>query len=374
MKIVLIANYPLDHQQSMQRYVQMLHDGLLSRNINVEIWYPKVLFAKYYKATSNGIGKWLGYVDKYIVYPFVLKQKLKTANTQNHHFHICDHSNAVYLNCFPANAISITCHDVLAIRGALGFKDAYCSATFMGIKLQQWILGNLLKFPKIISVSEFTHRQLLELNNGKYRINSKVVHNAFNAPFSRMENEQIIGTLADAGINITRPYLFHIGSNLRRKNKRVLIEALNCLKDSWNGNLILAGPSLDEELQALIQHYNLSNRVINTVHPDHSLLNALYNGAFAFVFPSLSEGFGWPVIEAQACQTPVITSNFEPMIEVSGNAAMYCDPLNAEEIACAVLKLTAPGIRENLIEKGLINTQRFEPGKMINKTLSYITE
>src|SRR5690606_39604599 len=95
----------------------------------------------------------------------------------------------------------------------------------------------------------------------------------------------------------------------------------------------------------------------------------LYNGAEAFVFPSLSEGFGWPVIEAQACGTPVVTSNFQPMLEVSGNAALHADPKSPKAFAEALMTISNINLREELIKLGFENTKRFYVKHMIESYL-----
>src|SRR5690606_22551456 len=123
---------------------------------------PVVFFGKPFKSTKSGISKWLGYIDKYILFPIVLKFRVNSKHSrgQDIKFHICDHSNAPYLKYLPKEVTGITCHDVLAIRGSMGFADAYAPASKFGKLLQKWILNNLKKAEILAAVSDFTLNQL----------------------------------------------------------------------------------------------------------------------------------------------------------------------------------------------------------------------
>src|ERR1700738_951837 len=146
LRIILIGNYPPDRQESMERFAQMLGAGFGKAGRSIEIWRPEVFFGAFAKSTTSGLGKWLGYIDKWILFPLILRWRLSNKTNRNGacRFHICDHSNSPYLKCLPPARTVITCHDVLAIRGALGFEDAYVKASLPGRFLQSWILKNLV--------------------------------------------------------------------------------------------------------------------------------------------------------------------------------------------------------------------------------------
>jgi glycosyltransferase involved in cell wall biosynthesis len=144
---------------------------------------------------------------------------------------------------------------------------------------------------------------------------------------------------------------------------------LMALGNQWNGNICFAGEELEEELLVYARTLGLKDRVISVVQPDHTTLVALYSASAAFVFPSLSEGFGWPVIEAQACGVPVIASFFNPLPEVSGGAALHADPVKPADFANAFLSLQNKKTRNELIRKGFENSRRFDRSLMTHAYL-----
>jgi glycosyltransferase involved in cell wall biosynthesis len=374
-RIILIGNYPPDKQESMKLFSDMLYQGFQQAGYRTELWLPIVLFGKFSKNTYAGIGKWLAYLDKWVVYPLYLRTRilLGSYKTDNARFHVCDHSNAPYLAHLPKDITAITCHDVLAIRGALGFKDAYCEASRLGVILQKWILGNLAKARKLATVSMFTMRQLNELlkdSNITHTKDWRVILNAFNEDFYPVQKSVSSEALREMGISGDIPFLLHIGSSLPRKNRKLLVDMLVALGDRWHGIVCFAGQALDEELKMHIAKHGLQARVKEIIRPSHAHLLALYSRCAAFIFPSYSEGFGWPVIEAQACGVPVIASNIEPMPEVSAGSALHAHPDNAVAFADAFLSLSDPLIKNRLLEDGFRNCERFAPSLMINAYLS----
>ncbi|GAA4816974.1 glycosyltransferase family 1 protein [Litoribaculum gwangyangense] len=370
MTIIFIGNYKPDKQESMERFTLMLSEGFTNAGMEIKIWRPYVFFGIKSLDPYKGLGKYLGYLDKWLVFPLVLKFRILTkVNKANSVFyHVCDHSNAPYLKYLPKNNSGITCHDVLAIRGALGYADAYCPATKMGQILQKWILKNLSKAHKMACVSHHTMFQLKELSPSASWKNKewRVIHNAFNAPFYPMLPEEYGTLLKPFGMDKADEFILHVGSSLPRKNRKLLIDMLKKLEGKWHGYVCFAGDVLEKELMDYATHLGLSHRVMSMERPEHTVLVALFSACKAFVFPSLSEGFGWPLIEAQACGAPVIASNLNPMPEVSGGAAIHADPLNPQLFAEAFLKLQNESFRNELIEKGFENIQRFSNEQMIH--------
>src|SRR5262249_39691797 len=120
--------------------------------------------------------------------------------------------------------------------------------------------------------------------------------------------------------NSNRPFVLHVGSNLRRKNRDGVLRIFARIHNDWDGQLVFAGEPLDTSLRRMAVDLGIVDRVIEVPNPPDELLEVLYNCAVALLYPSRFEGFGWPVIEAQACGCPVVCSNSGPIPEAAGNA------------------------------------------------------
>jgi glycosyltransferase involved in cell wall biosynthesis len=162
-------------------------------------------------------------------------------------------------------------------------------------------------------------------------------------------------------------YLLHVGSNLPRKNRFFVIQVLSRLRElipELNLRLYFVGPGLDSIEKEYIKKNDLSDFVTVVSNVTHDMLRAFYSGAFAFLFPSLFEGFGWPVIEAQSCECAVFTSNRPPMTEVGGDGAKYFDPGNVDEAARLIVN-TIPDLQK-LKNAGKNNVERFSTATMLH--------
>jgi glycosyltransferase involved in cell wall biosynthesis len=373
MHIILIGNYIPDDQVSMQRFTNMLDNGFKEAGVTTEIWYPRVFLGKWVKQTFYGLGKWLGYIDKWIIFPFILKRRIRKTRRQNksHAFHICDHSNAPYLKYLPVDRTVITCHDVLAIMGALGYPDTYCEASRLGRILQSRILRYLIKAEKLAAVSKQTLIQLEILSKDKLPVDKKwrIIHNGFNKDFKPLDSSAFLSILTLINIDLEKPFLLHVGSGQARKNRELLVEMISILNSKWKGKICFAGEGVDAKLYAYASSLGVTDKIISVVSPEHKHLVALYSACEAFIFPSFSEGFGWPLIEAQACGAPVLASNVAPLPEVTGGAAIHIDPKKAIDFANAFLSLENKKIREDLVKKGYENSSRFNSKKMIQEYL-----
>jgi glycosyltransferase involved in cell wall biosynthesis len=374
MTIIILYNYAKDKQESMMRFANMLNRGYKSAGINVVKFHPPLFFAFFFSQTSSGLGKWLAYLDKWLLTPvFLLFFRLRFFYKKNLFYHIVDHSNAPYLLWLPKKKSLITCHDVLAIRGALGYQDAWCVPSRLGVYYQKWILSHLVKAENIAAVSITTLQQFKTLcaNKSYKSANWRVVNNGFNNTFLRPNEEYILGRLMRENKMLKDPFLLHVGSSLPRKNRMMLLKMLLELGDAYTGNIVFAGKPLDKTLTQMIERHQLASRVIVVENPSHHLLLSLYSKCEALVFPSWSEGFGWPLIEAQACGAPVIASDIMPMPEIAGKGAIYASPHNAADFADAYLMLGNPEKRKSLIEEGYNNIERFDTTQMIRSYLSF---
>jgi glycosyltransferase involved in cell wall biosynthesis len=362
--VLLIGNYPLDRQQSMQRFGTMMLQGLTAGGVAAELIAPRPFFGNFSSAGSF-VAKWLGYIDKFVLFPRRLRSKLAQRPSI---VHICDHSNAMYDGQIGGVPVVVTCHDLLAVRGALG-EETNCPASFTGKILQRWILRGLRRATLIACDSQATYDDALRLvRHDSDSPKIEVVTLGLNYPYLKLQETETSARLAKVPrFNRELPFILHVGSNLRRKNRDGVLRIFARCKDKWNGRLVFAGDLLDPELMSLAERLGVSDRVIQLKDPANDLLEALYNCAVALMYPSRFEGFGWPVIEAQACGCPVICSNSGPLPEAAGDAGLFHDVDDEEGFAADLLRLTDPTERARWSEKSLRNAERFSTDTMISR-------
>lgn len=360
--VLLIGNYSPDQQQSMQRFGAMMLQGLTDAGFSAEFIRPEPL-AGNFKSAGRFISKWLGYVDKFVWFPFRLKKALAKRPAL---VHICDHSNAVYAQRCGRIPVLITCHDLLAVRGALG-ESTDCPASATGRILQRWILSGLRHADVVACISLATANDAERLVTcGKDRPRIDVVPMGLNYPYRKLSPEVARARLAKIdGFDVNLPFVLHVGSNQRRKNRDGVLRIFARCKEKWHGRLVFAGDPLKAELLTLVDKLGVSDRVTQLANPDGEILEALYNYAVALLYPSRFEGFGWPIIEAQACGCPVICSNSGPLPEAAGEAGLFHDLGDEEGFAADLIRLTDPGERAGWSEKSLRNAEKFSTEKMI---------
>ena len=161
-----------------------------------------------------------------------------------------------------------------------------------------------------------------------------------------------------------RPYLLHVGQAYPHKNIARLIHAFHSIAHRFpDVDLLLLGkhhPSETSRLHRLTSELGLSERVVFKSYVPYGDLPSWYRGALAFVYPSLWEGFGLPILEAMACGCPVLTSFGSGTEEVAGDASILINPFKIESIASSLLALLSePKTRAVLREKGLARARHF---------------
>jgi glycosyltransferase involved in cell wall biosynthesis len=178
---------------------------------------------------------------------------------------------------------------------------------------------------------------------------------------------------------LKRPYALYVGTIQPRKNLARVIQATAKLSkaDLLDCDLVLTGGTgwLNESLDALVAQLGLADRIHFIGYVADDALPALYTGARFFCFPSLFEGFGLPVLEAQRYGAPVMTANNSSLPEIAGDAALLVDPTDIDAIADAMLRLSRDeALRQRLIEAGYQNVKRFSWEKAARETLAVLEE
>jgi len=159
---------------------------------------------------------------------------------------------------------------------------------------------------------------------------------------------------------INGDYFLYLGTLQPRKNLTRLIAAFANLQLATT--LVLAGKRgwLYDDLFTQVRRLGLEGRVLFPGYVSEEDKAALLSGALAFVFPSLYEGFGLPVLEAQACGCPVVASNTSSLPEAAGDGALLVDPTDTTAIGAAMQRVASgPALRDELVERGFANARRF---------------
>jgi glycosyltransferase involved in cell wall biosynthesis len=358
MKVLLVGNYVNDEQESMQRFANLLQTGLREAGHQVRLLRPTPFMGRI-KPAAKGFGKWLGYVDKFVIFPRELKVAAKWADI----IHICDHSNAFYVKYCSSRPHTVTCHDLLAISSALKELPEY-RTSWTGRHLQRLILSGLKKARHVICVSKATRAELIRLA-GLPEHKVSLIYNGLDYSYTPLLGSD--GEISTGDPETSRPFLLHVGGNQWYKNRLGVLKIFAHLQgmiSSSQMNLIMVGKPWTHEMREFVSLNALHDRVIELTNITNEDLQALYSKATALLFPSLREGFGWPIIEAQACGCPVFTSDRVPMTEVGGDAAIYLDPTDPPGAATVIANSLNrfPQLRQ----AGLENVKRFSPAVMIS--------
>jgi glycosyltransferase involved in cell wall biosynthesis len=351
----------------MQRFAHVLL-GLSEHGWAVELLPPPVRLGRL-RPAKHGAGKWLGYFDKFVLFPRELGRRLH-AGRRPALVHVCDHSNAMYVRQLEAIPHVVTCHDVLAIRSALGhFPQNPVRAT--GRRLQALILAGLRRAQHLACHSRETQRQLLDL--GRFEPSRvSFVPIGLNYPYRPMAaSERAVVFQEQENLRLLqgRRYVLHVGANQWYKNRAGAVRIYHhyIRQNPAGPDLVMAGATPPPELLQTVAAAGLAGRVHFVGAVSDVGLNALYSGAECLLFPSLQEGFGWPVLEAMAAGTRVITTRRPPMTEIGGAAAAYLDPEDEAGAGVQLGQLLAEAepARAARIAAGLVQAGQFSTRDML---------
>ncbi len=232
---------------------------------------------------------------------------------------------------------------------------------------------------KIIVVSNFSKNEIIDF----YKTASeklKVVHHGYNNKLYKKINEKSLTEDKLKEYGVEDDYLLYVGRLEKKKNIAKLIYAYAIMREQ-NKNiapkLVLVGNvgyGFDE-IKYAINEFNLGDEVIITGWVPEYDMSYFYNGAIAFVFPSLYEGFGIPLLQSMACGTPVVASKTASIPEVAGDSALYFNPEDVNDMSRALNSvITNQQLREQLIKKGFERTKKYSWEKCAKETLDVLTK
>jgi glycosyltransferase involved in cell wall biosynthesis len=339
-KVLLVGNYPADEQWSMERFCKMLEHGLRDEGVEVEVIRPAVIM--------GGGNKWLGYFDKFILLRRVLERAMKARSGWV--VHILDQGNGIYAGWIPGCVV--TCHDMLAIRAAGGEFPEHRPG-WTGRVFQRLILAGLRKAKAIACVSEATRQDVARLIG-----TSEVIANGLEDIWRPIDRDDALTQIA-AGVR-EGGFLLHVGGDQWYKNRAEVIRTFDLLRaaDPHPRKLVLVGPPPEIVRDDMIVLSGVSDET----------LCALYNIAAAMVFPSVAEGFGWPILEAQACGCPVVTT--PSMRETGGDGAIY---INGPDMLPSVREALEmdKARRTALVAAGMENARKYSARRMAREYVEF---
>jgi glycosyltransferase involved in cell wall biosynthesis len=212
----------------------------------------------------------------------------------------------------------------MALRSSLG-EFPQNSTGWSGRKYQAMIRHGFSRGQAFISGSEKTRTDLHRFLPAKPHVSS-MVHHGLNFPFRRMSEAEYRPSLAAARLNVPASrFLLHVGGNQWYKNRTGVLEIYEAYVQQQLTPLSLwmIGAAPTDAMKAIVQRIGSKGDVQFVSGISDEQVCAAYSAARLMVFPSLAEGFGWPIAEAMACGCPVLTTDEAPMTEVGGSAAFY---------------------------------------------------
>jgi glycosyltransferase involved in cell wall biosynthesis len=231
---------------------------------------------------------------------------------------------------------------------------------------------------KIIAVSNFTKNEILKYYEKIDGEKIKVIYNGYNDLLYRKisDNEVKKNVLKKYGIEA--PFFLYIGRLEKKKNVQCLIEGFSIFKENNKESLeklvLIGNPGFGyDEIKYLIEELGVSKNVIILGWVEEKDLPNIVNEAKTFIFPSFYEGFGIPVLQAMACETPVLLSNIKVFHEIASESALFFDHFNPNDLAEKMaMIINDENLRIDLINKGKFLVANFSWRKCAQETLKEI--
>ena len=284
-------------------------------------------------------------------------------------------------NTAPLHApipLVVTLHDIIYMESLSLMKKGFTPYQKFGNMYRRLIVpGVVKKAAKIITVSNFEKQRI-----GKFfgisddRLTA--VYNGVSEHFKPVTDQAELARIK-ARFRLPDRFFFFFGNTDPKKNTPGVLKALSQFHQSSAEKIPLVMLDFDKaELDKLISEtgdQSLHDHILLTGYVPNKELPAIYSLCTVFLYPSLRESFGIPMLEAMACGVPVITSNTSSMPEVGGDAALYVNPFAPDEISHAMHELVNDqALRNQLITAGFGNAARFSWRAMAENVLSIYTE
>ncbi|GMT45498.1 MAG: glycosyl transferase [bacterium] len=282
-------------------------------------------------------------------------------------------SNTAPLN--PGIPLVVTLHDIIYLESISLFKKSGTWYQKFGNMYRRYVVPRVVKkSDKIITVSEFEKKRIKEFFGFSAEDDRLVaIYNGVSEHFRKIDDQKELQRVKQL-YHLPDRFLFFLGNTDPKKNTKGVLKAFSDYLKKTGDDMFLV--MLDYEQNALekllteIGDKELISRIILTGYVINTDLPAIYNLCNVFLYPSLRESFGIPMLEAMRCGAPVITSNTSSMPEVSGSAACVVNPFKPEEITAGIEKiLSDEAYRKDIIERGFRQSAKFSWKNMAKQIL-----
>jgi glycosyltransferase involved in cell wall biosynthesis len=381
--VLLVPDLPLERWAAMDKYAHRLHDWLESTEQHLTVRLAAHIGA----LTRDSVGRrgssaetrsdrrkafvrwWTQPVDpsrvilpgplhgpqqwaaRYYFYPWRVKREAKRVDL----VHVLDHSYAHMIEAAGRRPVVITVHDLMPVVVLRAPQDGWRE----GVRnrfLKQALKALRQADSYIVGTEWLKHELATWLGNDK---NIHVV------PFG--VDRAFFGESAVARERGRRDWripedafvVLHVGSTVDRKNVPLVIQTVARLRQETDAYLLQVGGRFTPEQEQLIDRLDLRGAVRSLASADETALRRAYRTADVLLFPSLYEGFGFPVLEAFASGLPVITSGAGGLKEVGGDAAVVVEGRDPGAYVQALERLEDPDEREELIQRGWARARQF---------------
>jgi len=334
MRVVLLTHPLFLGSRSQDRFAALLLQGLLAHGHAAELRRPRGWLhglARRFLPRWPRAHKWIGYLDQYLLFPWVLRWHVwrDPADTL---YVFCDQALGPWVPALCHRPHVVHCHDLLALRSALGEVPENPTA-WSGRIYQRWIRRGFAHARHFVSDSSHTRDELHRLGQVEPWL-SEVVHLGLNHPYGPLDAQQAQDLLAQVDPALPGvPFLLHVGGGQWYKNTQGVLALYVAAVDLAEASglpvpwlVVVGGGAHVQRARApggLLRSLSARARVLDLPLAPVVLLHALYARTEALLFPSLAEGFGWPIAEAMACGSPVLTTGEPPMTEVGADVAVY---------------------------------------------------
>jgi glycosyltransferase involved in cell wall biosynthesis len=288
-------------------------------------------------------------------------------------------SNTAPVNCkIP---LVVTLHDIIYMESSYA-KILTGSATpyqkFGNVYRKMVVQKIVKKSQKIITVSHFEKNRIGEFFGMKGDNRLTAVYNGVSEHFKPVTDKAELKRVKEK-YHLPDKYFFFLGNTDPKKNTKGTLKAFSdFIKRTGSEHRLVMLDYDRTELDKLLDEIgdkNLINRIVLTGYVVNTDLPSIYCQSDVFLYPSLRESFGIPMLEAMACGVPVITSNTSSMPEVAGTAAFIIDPFKPEEITEAIIKILGDNVlRDDLVKKGFEQAAKFSWRAMAQSVLEIYRE